>query len=373
MKKVVVSGTGMYAPDDVITNEELVASFNQYVHQVNSKHRQMIAEGRFIALEESSAEFILKASGIKRRHVLNKASILDPDIMALRYPERSNEQLSIQCEMAVNAAREALQRANKRSDEIDAVYVACSNMQRPFPAIAIEVQQALGIKGYAIDLNVACASAAFGIQTAVNAIQTNMVKSVLMVNPEICSAQLNFRDRDSHFIFGDACTAVVIEAEENCSISHPFMVASGKLITKFSNNIRSNYGFMNVADPENQANPDKLFVQQGRAVFKEVIPIVTKLIETHLIENKLSASQLKRLWLHQANINMNKLIAEKVLGREATQVEAPIILDEYANTSSAGSIIAFHFNHADLRTGDIGILCGFGAGYSAGSIILQKL
>ena len=70
---------------------------------------------------------------------------------------------------------------------------------------------------------------------------------------------------------------------------------------------------------------------------------------------------------------MNHLIAKRVLGREPSEVEAPVILDEYANTSSAGSVIAFHKYHADFVAGQIGVLCAFGAGYSAGSVILKRL
>ena len=69
---------------------------------------------------------------------------------------------------------------------------------------------------------------------------------------------------------------------------------------------------------------------------------------------------------------MNQIIAREVLGRDATADEAPVILDEYANTSSAGSVIAFHQFSADFEAGDIGVLCSFGAGYSIGSVILRK-
>ncbi len=77
--------------------------------------------------------------------------------------------------------------------------------------------------------------------------------------------------------------------------------------------------------------------------------------------------------LHQANLNMNQLIARRVLGRDATDEEAPTILDEYANTSSAGSVIAFHKHRSDFSSGDLGVLCSFGAGYSIGSVILRKI
>ena len=372
MDKVVISGTGLYVPPDKISNEELVASFNQYVRQYNEDHKLDIAAGRISALQESSAEFIIKASGIKNRYVISKAGILDPKIMMPLISERTNEQFSIQCEMSVAAARQTLINAKKQASDIDFVIVACSNMERAYPAIAIEVQNALGIKGYAFDMNVACSSVTFGMHTAYNALIAKTARTVLIVNPEICSGHLNFRDRDSHFIFGDICTAAILELSDTCQSDFSYEILNFKLKTHFSNNIRNNFGFMNRADPDSIDKPDKLFVQQGRQVFKDIVPLVSRLITDHLAENQIDIGQLKRLWLHQANINMNQLIAHKVLGRDAIPAEAPIILDEYANTGSAGSLIAFHFYRDDLQKGDLGIISSFGAGYSVGNVILRR-
>ena len=83
-------------------------------------------------------------------------------------------------------------------------------------------------------------------------------------------------------------------------------------------------------------------------------------------------ADVRRFWLHQANKNMNDYIAKKVLGRAPEVDEAPIVLDEFANTSSAGCVIAFHRHRRDLNVGDFGVLCSFGAGYSAGSVIVRR-
>jgi beta-ketodecanoyl-[acyl-carrier-protein] synthase len=369
---VVISGTGLFTPPHAVSNEELVSSFNAYVAAYNREHAEAIAAGTLAPLAESSVDFILKASGIKSRFLMDRDGVLDPARMCPHLPERDNETLSIQAEMAVAAARQALANAGRTASDIDMVLVAASNMQRPYPAIAIEVQGALGITGFGFDLNVACSSATFGIQTAVSAIQSGQAKAVLMVNPEICSAHLNFRDRDSHFIFGDACTAVILERADLAQAKDCFEVLGTRLVTSFSNNIRNNFGFLNRTAPEGQGKPDKLFVQQGRKVFKEVCPMVAEHISEHLAANALSPFDVRRFWLHQANLSMNQLIAKRILGREATESEAPVILDRYANTSSAGSIIAFHLHHADLAAGDVGVISSFGAGYSVGSVILKK-
>lgn len=101
--------------------------------------------------------------------------------------------------------------------------------------------------------------------------------------------------------------------------------------------------------------------------------MVADLIKAHLDETRVPIPEVKRFWLHQANLSMNALIARRVLGRDATAEEAPVVLDEYANTSSAGSIIALHKHRADLAVGDVGVLCSFGAGYSVGSVVLRRV
>jgi beta-ketodecanoyl-[acyl-carrier-protein] synthase len=369
---VVISGTGLYTPANSISNDELVESFNAYVQLFNADNAAAIARGEVDALSESSSGFIEKASGIKSRFVMDKAGILDPQRMAPRIPERSNEEWGILCEMAVGAAKDALERAGKTAADIDGVIVACSNLQRAYPAVAIEVQAALGIRGFGYDMNVACSSATFGIQAAANSVQLGQARAILMVNPEICTGHLNFRDRDSHFIFGDAATAVIIERADQATSAYQFDIVGTKLITQFSNNIRNNFGFLNRCAEEGIGSRDKLFVQEGRKVFKDVCPMVAELIATHLAENQLNVGDVKRFWPHQANLNMNLLIARKLLGRDAEPGEAPVILDTYANTSSAGSVIALHKHQDDLASGSLGVLSSFGAGYSIGSVILRK-
>jgi len=254
------------------------------------------------------------------------------------------------------------------------VICAASNMQRPYPAMAIEIQQALGTGGFGFDMNVACSSATFGIKTAADYIAAGDARAVLVVNPEITSGHLNFRDRDSHFIFGDVATATIVEAaDDSVKGADPgWDILGTRLKTQFSNNIRNNFGFLNRCAPQGIGAADKLFVQEGRKVFREVVPMVSDMILEHAADLGIEPSSLKRLWLHQANINMNELIARRVLGREPGPAENPIILDEFANTSSAGSIIAFHRYNDDFEPGDTGLICSFGAGYSAGTVFVRR-
>jgi beta-ketodecanoyl-[acyl-carrier-protein] synthase len=374
-----IIATGLYTPPQSVSNAELVTAFNEYVALFNAENVRAIEAGETEPLQPSSSEFVEKASGIKSRFVVDKKGILDPRRMAPMIPARANEELSVLAEIAVAAAKDALRAADLGAGDIDGVICAASNMQRAYPAMAVEVQAALGVEGFAFDMNVACASAAFGIETALGLIRAGS-RRILMVNPEICTAHLNFRNRDCHFIFGDVATAVLLERADAAPTGEAWEIVSTRLKTVYSNNIRNNFGFLNhcerktgaAADPQTGWNTDKLFVQQGRKVFKDVVPMVGDMIAAHLMDNGYGPGAVKRLWLHQANLSMNELIAKRVLGREATRAEAPIILDDYANTSSAGSIIAFHKHRADFRVGEVGVISGFGAGYSAGSVIVKR-
>ena len=371
-RKIILSGSGLWKPPYVITNEELVEAYNGYAEKFNRENAKQIEQGELEEKPLSTTEFIERASGIKARYAYIKDGILDIDRMRPRIPARSEDELSHQAEMALNAARLALGEANKEASQVDAVIVSCAYTERPYPAIAIEVQDALGIEGFGFDMLVACSAATFALQRAFEMVSAGTADCVLVINPELTSPQVNYCDRDSHFIFGDISTATVVESDETCNSKHSYEILGTKAVTSFSNNIRSNFGYITYATDADPYGTDKLFHQNGRSVFKEVCPMAAKHIADHLAELELAPEDLKRWWLHQANLNMNLLISKRLLGRPATREEAPIVLDEYANTASAGSLIAFNLYHKDLQEGDLGVICSFGAGYSIGSLILKK-
>ncbi len=373
MTDVVITGTGLFQPPHVITNAELVRSFNAYADLQNAQHAEAIAAGTRAAVPHSSVEFIEKASGIRQRYVLERDGVLDPTRMKPRFAPRPDEALSLMAEIAVDAANQALAAAGRQGHEIDAVLCAAANMQRAYPAMACEIQAALGAGGYAFDMNVACSSATFAIEQAANAVRSGSARRVLVVNPEITSAHLEWRDRDCHFIFGDVCTAVVVERADEAVAAERWQVLGTQLVTQYSNHIRNNAGFLNRCEDTDPDARDKTFMQEGRKVFKEVVPMAAAHIEAHLGRLQFEPTQVRRYWLHQANLGMNQLVLKKLVGQEVGDDLAPIILSDYANTASAGSIIAFHTHRADLRAGDLGVICSFGAGYSIGSVIVKRL
>ena len=373
MSQVRITGTGLLTPPDTITNAELVDSLGKMTERWNHENADAIARGELEERDMPTEAFIVKASGIQRRHVLDKQGVLDPDRLHPHLPLRGEDELSIQAEMCIAPIEEALAQAARTPQDVDAVIVGCSNLQRAYPAVSIEVQQALGAGGWAYDMNVACSSATFSIQAAVDALRARTARCAVVVNPEITSGHTNFEMREFHFIFGDACTAVVLERTDDARARDGWDVLGTKLATKFSNNIRNDAGFLNRSEDGEHHAHELLFRQNGRKVFREVCPMVAAHIREHVEGLDLDIRDLRRMWLHQANLAMNQLIAKTVLGRAPEPHEAPVILDEYANTSSAGSLIAFHLHRKDLAPGDLGVICSFGAGYSVGSVVVRKV
>jgi beta-ketodecanoyl-[acyl-carrier-protein] synthase len=367
-----ITGHGVWHPATILTNEELCAAFNEFARRDNAKNAEAITAGTRQAIKESTPDFVLKASGIARRYVEDKTGLIDPERMCPNIPDRPEDVLGIQAEYAVNAATKALARAGRRGEEVDFVVLGASNLQRLYPAIAIEVQNALGAHGSGLDMSLGCSAATGATIVASQAVQTGAATCALVVVPELTTGHMNWRDRDSHFIFGDASVALVIEPVERAKAG-AWQIVSHQMMSKWSNAIRNNAGYLDRCDPAPQSSTGKLFHQAGRRVFKDVVPMASKFISEHLAATGLAPAQITRFWLHQANQKLNEAVAEWILGRAATRTEAPIILDEYGNTASAGSLIAFSHHNDDLAKGSYGVMSSFGAGYSLASLIMQRM
>lgn len=350
-----------------MTNEQLCAAYNTWARAENARR-----EGTDLPpLDESTPEFIDRASGILRRHYWDAEGILDPNRLCPRIPDRADDALSVQAEMAVRAARGALESAGRAADEIDLVIVGSSALQRPYPALAIEVQAELGASGHAFDISVGCSSGTYGVQLAVDAVRGGTARRALVCTPELPSAYCNFRDRDSHFILGDASAAVVIEPLEDAKGG--FEILASRAVSQMSSAVRNNGGFLNRGDEARRDDADKLFYQQGRRVFRDIVHLVPTLVRTQLDALGLAPTDIARYWLHQANARMNTAVLERILGQSPSDGQAPSVLSDYANTAAAGCLIALDAYRDDLEPGDLGVLCAFGAGYTVGSQILRKL
>lgn len=363
MNAVAIASTGVFTPEATISNSELAAAFNQFAAAYNAEHAAAIQAGERIAKKPLDPRQIENITGVRSRHVLDKAGVLDPKRMRPSFPQRAPNALSVMASMGVAAGGEALVRAKRKPRDVDVVICAASSMERPYPAIAVEIQHALGVGGFAFDLNAAGASAVFGVQTAAGLIRSGQAKSVLVVSPEICSAHADWHDRDSCCLVGDAASAVLVES---AAIAPPgsWALLGAVLKTSYSDAIRWDSGFLGGAS--------RLLEQDARKVQQELAPFVSDMVLSHLTELGLEAKQLRRLWLSQLSISVTKSVAHAILGREPSADDCPLLLETYANTSSAGAITAFHQTSADLGAGERGLICAFGAGYAAGAIFLAK-
>jgi beta-ketodecanoyl-[acyl-carrier-protein] synthase len=359
MNRVFIGGIGVSIPQASISNEELVESFNAWVERENLAR----AASGLEPLQKSSADFIHHASGIRRRHVHTPDGILDVDRMAPRIPPRDDDALSVLAEFGATAARAALDDAGIEAASVDLVICASSHLQRMYPSIGIEIQQEIGAKGAAFDLSLGCSSGPH--------------RRALVVTPELITAHLNFRDRQTHFIFGDAATALLIEAaDEGETKAGRFEVLDTRSWTQFSNNIRSNFGYLTraaEADAGVIATEGLLIKQQGNKVFKDVTVASHRFIVDFLAEHGRTPETVRRFWLHQANARMNQMILKLAFGREIGHDVAPMVLEELGNTAAAGAVVALAQNHRDMRAGDYGLLCTYGAGYSIGGALLRMM
>ncbi|MBX3576796.1 MAG: beta-ketoacyl-ACP synthase III [Rhizobiaceae bacterium] len=373
MNRVAISGVGVEIPEAVITNEDLVASFNSWVDAENARRRATGDE----PLQKSDTDFIVYASGVRERHVYEREGILDPARMTPRIPARADDELSVMAEFGVKSARRALEHAGVDAADVDMVICAASHHQRPYPAIAVEIQNALGMTGAGFDMGLACSSAAAGLHVATNFVRTGAQKRVLVVTPELITGHLNFRDRQTHFIFGDAATAMLVESVEGRELpAGRFEIVDTGSWTQFSNNIRTNFGFL-LRDGQEDTSAvlmdGNMIKQVGNKVFKEVTIAGHRFIVDFLAAHGLTPEGVRRFWLHQANARMNAMILKMAFGHEVGHDRAPMVLHRLGNTAAAGAIIAFHENQEDMATGDFGLICAYGAGYSIGGALLRKM
>ncbi|MCV0397526.1 MAG: beta-ketoacyl-ACP synthase III [Rhizobiaceae bacterium] len=374
MHRVALSGVGVEIPETAISNEELVASFNEWAEAENAVRAQKGLE----PLQKSDSEFIVYASGVKKRHVHTPDGILDPKRMAPRIPARGDDELSVQAEFGLKAARRALAHAGLEGADIDMTICASSHLQRPYPAMAIEIQRELGAGGAGFDMGLGCSSAGAAIHVATSLVRTGAHRRVLVVTPELITGHLNFRDRQTHFIFGDAAVAVVVERlEENESGRRGvFEILDTRSWTQFSNNIRTNLGYLTrtaLDDPYLVPMEGNMIKQVGNKVFKEVTVAGHKFIVSFLADHGLTPDDVRRFWLHQANARMNAMILKLSFGHDVGHDRAPMVLERLGNTAAAGAIVALAENHEDMKPGDLGLLCAFGAGYSIGAALLRRL
>jgi beta-ketodecanoyl-[acyl-carrier-protein] synthase len=370
VKNSLIRSTGYWVPSNVISNDELVASYNAYAERFNREHAAAIGAGEIAEVPLSSSEFIRNASGIERRHVYEKSGILDIDSMVPRIPPRPIEEISTQAEFAMKSVQIALDNAGYDGSDIDGVIVASSAQQRNFPALACEIQNAIGASGFAFDMTMACAAALYGLHMANGLIKSGQARRVLVCSPEIMTCINVHSRREVHFIFGDASAAMIVEADDGKPGGWDVIGTHAE--NKWSSALRSDYGFINIA--EQSVDPDFAphLDQDGHRVFKDVVGFAPKVARRMMEDIGLAPEDVRRTWLHQANIRMVDMIAKRILERDRTEDNAPAILQEYGNTSSSSVVMNFEMHSDDMVAGETGVLCAYGAGYGVGAAAVRK-
>lgn len=321
-----IAGVGAYVPDAVVTNDDLTQ------------------------LVETSDEWISSRTGIRRRHVVSR----DQRVV----------------DLAVAAAKDALASAGMSGDEIQLVIVASSTSETVYPAVAAQVQHAIGATGAAgFDISLACTGFIASTIVASQFLKTGMYQTALVLGADIHSRQVDWSDRNTCVLFGDGAGAWILKAErgqeDNFLASELHLDGTkGPELTLFHN--ADNCPLVEPRTEE--LNP--YVYMNGREMFKFAVGTVPKSILLTLEKAGLSARDLDYLVLHQANIRILQAMCEKL---DIPDEKMIWNLDEYGNTSAASIPIAL--NEAVLtgrvKPGDLLGFCGFGAGAAWATVIAR--
>jgi len=323
MRQAIISGTGSYVPDNVMTNEDLAK------------------------LVDTSDEWIESRTGIKERRIVTKELTSD---------------------MAYEAGKRALISANLQAKEIDLIICATITPDSFMPSVACIVQDKLGaVNAVAFDLTAACSGFVYGIVTASQYIQTGMYQNVLVIGAETISKILDWEDRSTCVLFGDGAGAVILTVSEK---KKGIMVAN--LLSDGSKQSQLVCPAVPLSNPYNKSVESfrPKITMQGQEVFKFAIRSITEHIKTLLQKADLNIEDIKYIIPHQAN--------QRIIEHAANLCKIPkekfyTNLVNYGNTSAASIGIALDelAKGNKLEHGDKLILVAFGGGMTSGAVLLE--
>jgi 3-oxoacyl-[acyl-carrier-protein] synthase-3 len=320
-----IIGTGSYLPEKRVTNQELAD--------------QLAAKGI-----ETSDEWIVSRSGISARH--------------FAAPEQKSSDL------AVNAAKKALEMAGLQPNDIDLIIVASSTPDffGSFPSTACIVQQKLGITnhGAAVDVQAVCSGFVYALSTADAFIRAGVHKNVLVIGAEVFSRILDFNDRTTCVLFGDGAGAVVVTASEEPGILASALHADGRhadilcMPNSFSGAIAG----------------EAYLYMDGPAVFKLAVSVLEKVATETLEKANMSADQIDWLIPHQANLRIMSSTAKK-LGLPMEKMV--VTVDQHGNTSAASIPLALDAAVRDgrIKRGQNLMMEGVGGGFTWGAVLAK--
>jgi 3-oxoacyl-[acyl-carrier-protein] synthase-3 len=318
-----VAGTGSYLPPRRLSNADLV--------------RQLAAQGI-----ETSDEWIVERTGIRARH------FVDDGVNA--------------SDLAVQAARRALEAAHCRADQLDLIIVATSTPDMVFPSTAAIVQRKLGVHGCpAFDVQAVCSGFVYALTVADSMIRTGAARTALVIGAEVFSRILDFNDRGTCVLFGDGAGAVVLRASETPGILATDLHADGRYI-----DILCVPGTVSGG----KVLGDPLLKMDGQAVFKLAVGVLESTARTVLERAGRSTEQVDWLIPHQANIRIMQATARKL---KLPLDKLIVTVDAHGNTSAASIPLALDVAVRDgrIRPGHCVLLQGVGGGFTWGSVLLD--
>ncbi|AJP58637.1 3-oxoacyl-ACP synthase [Pandoraea vervacti] len=318
-----VVGTGSYLPARRVTNQQLAD--------------ELATRGI-----ETSDEWIVERTGIKARH--------------FAAPDQTTS------DMAVEAAKRALEMANLSADQIDLIMVATSTPDFVFPSTACLVQSKLGVTNgcAAFDIQAVCSGFAYAMATADNFIRSGAYRNVLVIGAETFSRILDFNDRTTCVLFGDGAGAVVLQASSETGILSSALHADGSY-----SNILCVPGNVNAGAVQGEA----FLYMDGQAVFKLAVKVLEKVAHEALEKAGLEASAIDWLIPHQANLRIMTSTARKLDAVE----KMVVTVDQHGNTSAASIPLALDVAVRDgrIQKGQTVMIEGVGGGFTWGAVLFR--
>lgn len=318
-----ITGTGSFLPPQRVTNAELA--------------EQLARDGI-----ETSDDWIVERTGIRARH------FAAPDVAA--------------SDMAVQAARHALEAAGRKPEEIDLIIVATSTPDMVFPSTACIVQRKLGaFGGAAFDVQAVCSGFVYGLAVADSMIRTGLASKALVIGSEVFSRILDFKDRTTCVLFGDGAGAVVLEASDQPGILASELHADGRHVEILCTPGTVSGGKV-LGDP--------LLKMDGQAVFKLAVGVLESAARAVLAKAGRSDADIDWLIPHQANIRIMQGTARKL---KMPADKLVVTVDEHGNTSAASIPLALDVavRKGQVKRGDTVMLEGVGGGFTWGAVLLD--
>ncbi|WP_265039356.1 beta-ketoacyl-ACP synthase III [Wolbachia endosymbiont (group A) of Yponomeuta plumbellus] len=303
--------------------------------------RKMLSNNEIASIVETSDEWIRQRTGIVQRHIADEGELTS--------------------DLAVNAAKSAIEKAKISVDEIDLIIVATTTPDKTFPSCATIVQSKLKCKNaFAFDVQAACSGFIYAVTVADSLIKSNnRIKYALVIGAEIMSRIVDWEDRSTCVLFGDGAGAVVMKSE---------MGRSGIISTNLYSD--GNVDILCTNGGVSSTGDSGKICMNGREVFKHVVDKLTASVEETLKCNNLKITDIDWLIPHQANIR----IIEAVVKKLDFPIEKVInTVDKHANTSAASIPLALDYaiQESKIKSGNLVLLISIGAGLTWGSVLLH--